>query len=78
MGVRAIRLIDENTPEQISFFHNAESMAKTEAVNKAVDLIRSRFGSTAIKPAATLKLDKLPKFDDEVELTIPTGMLTFA
>ena len=78
MGVRAIRLVDENAPEQISFFHDMESMVKTEAVDKAVDLIRSRFGSNAIKPATTLKLDKMPRFDDEIELTIPTGMLTFA
>lgn len=76
MGIRAIRLIEECTLEQISIYRNMEAIDRTEKIDKMIDSIRYRFGSHAIQPASILRLDKLPQFDD-IELTIPTGMLTF-
>ena len=78
MTVRAIRLQEENVSEQLSIFHSYEQIERTEKVDRVVDEIRDRFGWKAITSAATLKLDKMPHTDDEIELTMPTGMLTLS
>lgn len=76
MSVRAIRLEDEDTPEQLSFFRDGEFLQKMETVDRTVDDIRNRFGLYAIQSAATMRLDKLPVINEEIELTMPSGMLT--
>ena len=78
MAVRAIRLEDEDTIEQLSIFRDGECLRKMESVDRTVDEIRSRFGQCAIRSAATMRLDKLPKIDEDIELTMPSGMLTLA
>jgi len=78
LTVRAIRLVDEDVSEQLSIFRDSGRIEKTDALNRAVDEIRGRFGRRAITSAATLRLDKMPPTDDEVELRMPTGMLTTA
>lgn len=72
------RLQEENVSEQLSIFHSYEQIERTEKVDRVVDEIRDRFGWKAITSAATLKLDKMPHTDDEIELTMPTGMLTLS
>ncbi|MBR5312539.1 MAG: DNA polymerase IV [Clostridia bacterium] len=78
MAVRAIRLEDEDVTEQLSIFRDGECLRKMESVDRTVDEIRSRFGQYAIRSAATMRLDKLAKTDEEIELTMPSGMLTLA
>ena len=78
MDVRAIRLEDENVTEQLSIFRDGECLRKMESVDRTVDEIRSRFGQCAIKSAATMRLDKLQKMDEDIELTMPSGLLTLA
>ena len=77
MDVRAIRLEDENVTEQLSIFRDGECLRKMESVDRTVDKIRSRFGQYAVRGAATMRLEKLPK-TEEIELTMPSGMLTLA
>lgn len=60
------------------FFIVMSNSQKTEAVDRVVDELRDRFGWKIIKSAATMHLDKMPQMDDEIELTMPTGMLTLA
>lgn len=78
MSVRAIRLRDENEGEQLTIYHDIEQIEKTEAMDRTIDAIRNRYGWKAITSAATLRLDKIPQMDDDIELTMPTGMLTLA
>ena len=78
MAVRAIRLEDEDVSEQLSIFRDGECLRKMESVDRTVDEIRSRFGQCAIRSAATMRLDKLQKMDEDIELTMPSGMLTLA
>ncbi len=78
MTVRAIRLGDSGIGEQMSIFHSFERIAKTEAVDRTVDELRARFGRRIIKSAATMHLDKMPQPDDEIELKMPSGLLTLA
>ncbi len=78
LTVRAIRLTDDEICEQLSIFGGAETIAKSEAVDKTVDEIRTRFGSRSIVNAATMGLSKMPRADDEIELLMPTGLLNLA
>lgn len=76
LTVRAIRLVDDNINEQLSIFRDYERIGRLETVDRTVDEIRKRFGRRAIGSASTLKLDKMPVGDDEVEIKMPTGLLT--
>ena len=76
LTVRAIRLVDDNINEQLSIFRDYEKLGRLETVDRTVDEIRKRFGRRAIGSASTLKLDKMPVGDDEVEIRMPTGLLT--
>lgn len=78
LTVRAIRLTDDDTCEQLSLFDAPESEGKRETVDRTVDEIRARFGRRAIVNASTMRLDKMPQADDEIELLMPTGMLNLA
>ncbi len=78
MTVRAIRLTEEDTCEQLSLFDIPEAVGKRETVDRTVDEIRARFGSRSIVNAATMRLSKMPRADDEIELLMPTGMLNLA
>jgi len=75
MTVRAIRLNEETDSEQLSIFRDITRIEKTENMDRTVDEIRSRFGWNAITSAAAMHLDKMPKISDDIELTMPTGML---
>ncbi|MBP3917843.1 MAG: DNA polymerase IV [Clostridia bacterium] len=78
LTVRAIRLVDDTIGEQLSIFRDIEYIERNEKIDQTVDEIRRRFGWNALQSAATLKLDKLPQNEDEIDLTMPTGMLLFA
>jgi len=75
MTVRAIRLDGDDAAEQLSLFGDNERGIRLESMDSALDKIRERYGWKSITSAATLKLDKFPG-GDEVELTMPTGLLT--
>lgn len=76
MTVRAIRLVDMEYSDQVTIFCSAGRMEKTESIDRAVDGIRERFGWASICRAATLHMPKMPDFDEEVDIVMPSGMLT--
>ncbi len=78
LTIRAIRLVDPACGEQLSLFQDITQIKRKETLNQTIDEIRSRFGWNALKCAAALHLDKLPQNEDEVDLTMPTGLLLFA
>ena len=64
--IQAIGLVADDEPEQIGFFNDAEGMAKTEALDKVIEEIRSKYGTDAIKNAVLIdpRKDKNSKNDD--------------
>jgi len=78
MTVRAIRLNEEDSPLQLSMFNDLRHIERSEKIDRAIDEIRERYGVRAITSAATMKLDKMPGSDSDVELIMPTGMLNLA
>ena len=74
--IRAISLCDADTPCQLTLYSDGERLQRKDTIDRTVDKIRQLFGSRSIINAAILKLDKMPGIDDDVELTLPTGMLT--
>ena len=58
--VRAIDLVPQNTPNQLSIFVNAEKLDRRERLQDAIEELRGRFGKTAITYAALLEDLKMP------------------
>ncbi len=71
--VRAIDLIDEDTPVQLSLFCDFNTAMKKENLDLAVEDIRKRFGKESVKNAVLFKNINLPKLDNKV--IMPTGMV---
>ena len=71
--VRAIDLVSIDHDEQINLFCDAERISQIEALDKAIEEIRSRFGYHAIKNATLLKNPKMPLCDG-TKLIMPTGV----
>lgn len=58
--VRAIDLVPQNTPNQLSIFVNAEKLDRRERLQDAIEELRGRFGKTAITYATLLGNLKIP------------------
>lgn len=58
--VRAIDLVPQNTPNQLSIFVNAEKLDRRERLQDAIEELRGRFGKTAITYATLLGDLKMP------------------
>ena len=72
--VRAIYLVDEDAPVQLSVFENTEKLEKRERLDGAIEALRRRFGKNIITYATLCQNIKLPP-DRETELIMPTGMI---
>ncbi|MGN0341870.1 MAG: hypothetical protein ACI4DO_03665 [Roseburia sp.] len=74
--VRAIDLYAASAPEQLDMFGNIAVVDKKERLESVVEEIHRRFGKNSILPATISRnLPKLPT-DREVEIRMPTGMLS--
>jgi DNA polymerase-4 len=71
--VRAINLVSLDYDEQIKLFYDAEKDSRIEALDKAVEEIRSRYGYNAIKNATLLQNPKMPSHNS-TKLIMPTGI----
>lgn len=58
--VRAIDLVPQNSPNQLSIFINAEKLDRRERLQDAIEELRGRFGKTAITYATLLGDLKMP------------------
>lgn len=73
--VRAINLCSQDLPEQIQFFTDPARVEKKEKLETVVEELRARFGKYAIQPATLCQDIKMPT-DREIELRMPTGMVS--
>ena len=73
--VRAINLCSQDLPEQLQFLSDAASVERKEKLETVVEELRGRFGKYIIQPACLCQNIKMPT-DREVELRMPTGMIT--
>lgn len=71
--VRAINLVSLAYEEQINLFYDVEKNARAEALDRAVEDIRSRYGYHAIKSATLLNNPKMP-VSNSMRLIMPTGV----
>ena len=72
--MRAINLVSDKIPQQISLFNDTAAIEKRDKVETAMESIRERYGKTAITYACLMGDLKMPKTKD-VELIMPTGMV---
>ena len=75
LTVRAINLCSQDIPEQIQFFTDPARVEKKEKLETVVEELRARFGKYAIQPATLYQDIKMPT-DREIELRMPTGMVS--
>ncbi len=57
--VRAIRLVSESVPEQISLFCDPVRTERTESLDNCIEEIRRRFGKRAVRPGTLLLAESL-------------------
>ncbi len=74
LTVRAISLVDEDTPVQVDFFTDMRTIEKRETLELTVEHLRQRFGKDSIKSAVLFQNIKLPT-SQGVDLIMPTGMV---
>jgi DNA polymerase-4 len=72
--VRAINLVSDRIPQQISLFNDTVAIEKRDKIETAIENIRERYGKTSITYACLMGDLKMPKTKD-VELIMPTGMV---
>lgn len=75
--VRAIYLVDERNPYQLSIFEDNERTERIERLDSTVDRLRSRFGRNIIQPAILCQNIKLPD-ESEVEMIMPSTGFAYA
>ena len=71
--VRAVNLIEQDTPWQASLFIDYEKLERTERLDLCVEDIRRRFGNDSIKNAVLLQNIFMPP--EKTKITMPTGMI---
>ncbi len=74
LSIRAINLLEENTPLQTNMFTDVGDIEKREKLDIAIEHIRRRFGKDSIKNCVLCKDIKLPKNID-TGVIMPTGMV---
>lgn len=70
VSVRAIRLVPDNMPKQISLFKDGNKAEKIENIEKAVEKIRDVYGKSAITYGGLMLDLKMPKAKD-AEIILP-------
>ena len=73
LTVRAINLTSLDAPYQLDIFCDAERVAKSEAIDKAVEELRSRFGKNIIRNACLLNNPKMSA-QENPNIIMPTGI----
>ena len=73
LTVRAINLTSLDAPHQLDIFCDAERVAKSEAIDKAVEELRSRFGKDIIRNACLLNNPKMSA-QGNPKIIMPTGI----
>lgn len=71
VAVRAIYLVEDGTPCQLSIFEDNERTERLERLDTAVEQLRNRFGRDIVKPAVLYNDNKLPD-ESEVEMIMPS------
>jgi DNA polymerase-4 len=74
--VRAISLRDTDAPMQLTILTDGDKLWRKDIIDKTIDNIRAKYGGRAILSAATMVMPKMPHSYDDIELILPTGMLT--
>lgn len=72
--VRAINLVSDKIPRQLSLFDDTEGIEKRNKIETAIEKIRDRYGKTSITYACLMRDLKMPKTKD-IQLIMPTGMV---
>ena len=74
VSVRAINLVSDAEPSQVSFFKNTAHVIneQSERLGRTVEGIRGRFGDEIIRNAITLDKSKLPRH--KIPNTLPGGV----
>ncbi len=70
--IRAINLTSLDTPEQLGIFYDNEKACRTEARDKCIEELRSRYGKHIIRNACLLNNPKMPTYEHKV--IMPTGV----
>ncbi len=70
--VRAINLTSLDTPEQLNLFTDTDRRCRTEALDRCVEELRSRYGKGIIRNACLLDNPKMPSYEHKV--IMPTGV----
>lgn len=71
--VRAIDLVSADAPRQVNMFIDAEKESRTEAIDRCVEEIRSRFGKYSIRYATLLDNPKMPQHGGP-DIIMPSGI----
>ncbi len=73
LTVRAINLTSLDTPSQLDVFTDAARIEKTEAIDRAIEELRARFGKNIVRNACLLNNPKMSA-DGNPNIIMPTGI----
>ena len=73
LTVRAIGLVSLDMPSQLDIFTDGEHVARTEALDQAIEELRRRFGKRIIRNACLLDNPKMSP-QGNPEIIMPTGI----
>ncbi len=63
LTIRAIDLVDRETPYQMTLFDDPAAMNRRETLDRTVEELRARFGDKIIRNAVLLQSPKMPAYD---------------
>ncbi len=73
LTVRAINLTSLDTPAQLDVFTDAARIEKTEAIDRAIEELRARFGKNIVRNACLLNNPKMSA-EGNPKIIMPTGI----
>jgi len=73
LGIRAIKLVSEDEPEQLTLLSGTGSNPKQERLERTIEKLKERYGSRAVEPAILMQDLKLPAGGHHHVVTLPTG-----
>ncbi len=74
LGVSVTKLVSDTSPTQLSFFENEEKNKREENLDKALDSLKNRFGTFAVRPAFLMKDNNISLLNPKDEHIIhPVG-----
>ena len=75
IGVRGCDLVSDESPRQVTVFEDAEKMARKEDLERAINILRDRYGNKCIQRAFMYTDSELSGVDAKKDHTIhPTGV----